>query len=390
MTRDHFAETGSGGGMDVFVRFGERTAERGRLASEAEEAFGRLFFGIAQQMREVVWIMSAVTGKLMYLSPAFEGAWGRSREGLEADPTSLCATVDPCDREIAQRFWSDARVLRRTEAIFRIRRGDGALRWLRVRSFPLADVDGEPLIGGIVADITEGKLAQQRRHDEEAAQRALLVREMHHRIKNSLQGVTGMLCRFAERHPELGEVVAEAMGRVHSIALIHGLQGRVGRVGLCELLASIVADARSLLQAPIRIDFSARAGRHAVVTENEAMPIALVLNELVFNAVKHRAGDGEVEVGLELDGSSGRATVTIFNCGRLAADGEARPAGGPGTGLGLVSALLPRLGASLMLDNVAEGVEVRLVLESPIITTFREASSDETGNGPVEMRPLAG
>lgn len=70
------------------------------------------------------------------------------------------------------------------------------------------------------------------------AQRDALIREVHHRIKNNLQIVVGLLRRDAARHPETGPLLESAISQVQAIAEVHGLHGRVTQSGvmLCELL----------------------------------------------------------------------------------------------------------------------------------------------------------
>ena len=66
----------------------------------------------------------------------------------------------------------------------------------------------------------------------------MLVREVHHRIKNNLQGVAGLLQQNAARHPEVAAVLSEAVGQVQAIAQVYGLQvGAGGPLRVAGLLA---------------------------------------------------------------------------------------------------------------------------------------------------------
>jgi two-component sensor histidine kinase len=55
----------------------------------------------------------------------------------------------------------------------------------------------------VASDVTEQRAAEQARLQAAIAQREVLVREVHHRIKNNLQGVAGLLQQNAARHPEV-------------------------------------------------------------------------------------------------------------------------------------------------------------------------------------------
>ena len=229
---------------------------------------------------------------------------------------------------------------------------------------------------GIFRDLTEpNRLEVQRLHNEEM-HRDTLVREVHHRIKNSLQGVTGILRELAQRKPEMTADLDTVISQVGSIALVHGLSGAElgGRVTLCALVADVTGNARMLWQNEIEADVN-RDCRHCVVDEREAVPLALVLNELLANACKHSATEGvsgKLEVAVECningdaDGEPVRARVRIVNPGHLAPGFDFGSKQGLGTGLSLVAALLPKHGAKLVLTQRAVGVETLLELSAPV------------------------
>jgi two-component sensor histidine kinase len=121
------------------------------------------------------------------------------------------------------------------------------------------------------------KQREAKRLADEAAHRDTLVREVHHRIKNNLQGITGLLRQFAQHHPETAEPINQAIGQVQGIAVIHGLQGGAvaSSVRLCELTGVIATEIQNLWQTPVILDILA-AWQPRVIAENEAVPIALV------------------------------------------------------------------------------------------------------------------
>jgi two-component sensor histidine kinase len=63
----------------------------------------------------------------------------------------------------------------------------------------------------------------------------MLIREVHHRIKNNLQGVAGLLQQSALRTPTAAAAIGEAVAQVHAIAQVHGC--RSGRPGRCACRA---------------------------------------------------------------------------------------------------------------------------------------------------------
>lgn len=76
---------------------------------------------------------------------------------------------------------------------------------------------------GIVEDITHFKAGEAHLGQRMAMQRRALVRDIHHRIKNSLQGVVGLLTQHAHDNPSCEEPLGRAIDRIHAVALVHGM-----------------------------------------------------------------------------------------------------------------------------------------------------------------------
>lgn len=218
----------------------------------------------------------------------------------------------------------------------------------------------------VATDVTVQRAAQRAELQAAIAQREMLVQEVHHRIKNNLQGVAGLMQQAALQHPEVRPVIAEVVGQVQAIAQVYGLQ--VGRVGLLAVHSVIEAIAQSVQRMFGRVITVAVAGPDRVrwvLPENESIPIALTLNELFTNAVKHAADAAPVQCTLVLGETA--VAVEIANRGRLP-DGfslERRPSAV--SGLGLVRALLPRRQAGLTLAQRGEEVVAAVTLAPPVV-----------------------
>ncbi len=224
-------------------------------------------------------------------------------------------------------------------------------------------------------DITHLKQQEAKRLADEAAHREALVREVHHRIKNNLQGITGLLRQFAQAYPETADPINQAIGQVRSVAVIHGLQGRssLRTVRLCELTSAIASDIESLWQTPIHVDIP-QSWTPGVLAETEAVPIALVLNELILNAVKHGGkSHGDIQIRLRKGPLPDIIQVSISNSGEWRSNAH-NPAA-LHSGLQLVEALLPRSGARLSRQQQGHQVQVLLELEPPVISLEFEESA---------------
>jgi two-component sensor histidine kinase len=137
---------------------------------------------------------------------------------------------------------------------------------------------------------------------------------------------------------------------------------------------------------PLRLSVSNPASVR--MSENEIVPLALIVNELIMNAIKHSratANGNTVEVALEGAGNGARIVIRDPS-GRLPRHFNFDAGVGLGTGLSLVKSLLPPDGARLRFENVPSlgGTKVELTLRPPVI-----ALSPAVASSPIAVREHA-
>ena len=217
----------------------------------------------------------------------------------------------------------------------------------------------------VASDVTEQRAEAQARFEAAIAQREMLVKEVHHRIKNNLQGVAGLLQQNAARHPEVASILNESVGQVQAIAQVYGLQvGAGGPLRMASVLEAIALSVQRTFGRPVRVQVDGDAPRHMLLPEAESIPIALTVNELLTNAVKH-SPQGDVHCRLLCAGDEVR--VAIRNLGRLPAGFDLARFPGGVSGLGLVRALLPRRSAAFTLAQQDDEVLTEIVLRPPSV-----------------------
>jgi PAS domain S-box-containing protein len=118
---------------------------------------------ITDTITEVVWVNRLDVSELVYVSPAYEHVWGRSRESLYLDPKSFLEAIHPDDLEGVLRDHREAEG-KIFEHEYRIVRPDGTIRWIWGRGYPVRDASGRvDRYVGIARDITDRKLAERER-----------------------------------------------------------------------------------------------------------------------------------------------------------------------------------------------------------------------------------
>lgn len=245
------------------------------------------------------------------------------------------------------------------------RQVNGGTRFWDARYLPLAEPGREPDQLLLVAtDVTEQRVAQQAKFDAAIAQREMLVKEVHHRIKNNLQGVAGLLQQIAQRKPEVAQSISEVVTQVQAIAQVYGLQvGMNGPLRLHAVMQAITGSVQRTFGRTITLEVLGTAVEEWSLPEAESIPIALTLNELLTNAVKHSQGGDPVACTLTCAERS--VSVAIANTARLAADFDLARYPGGVSGLGLVRALLPRRSAQLSLEQQGDRVVAIVALVPP-------------------------
>lgn len=232
----------------------------------------------------------------------------------------------------------------------------GEVRLWDARYLPLATPGETPDQLLLVAtDVTEQRAAQEARLEAAIAQREMLVKEVHHRIKNNLQGVAGLLQQIGARKPEMAEAMSEVVGQVQAIAQVYGLQvGMAGPLRLRSVLEAITGSVQRTFGRVIELSVEGAEPDVWGLPEAESIPIALCLNELLTNAIKHSApeeeGGAAAAVHCRLSCREAGVEIEVANRGSLPEGFNLARYPGGVSGLGLIRALLPRRSASLRLE----------------------------------------
>jgi len=119
------------------------------------------------------------------------------------------------------------------------------------------------------------------------------------------------------------------------------------------------------------------AVRQWMLPESESIPIALTINELLTNAVKHSVVDADGGVGCSLELLTDGVRLRVTNRATLPPEFSLQRIPGGVSGLGLVRALLPRRHATLAIEQTGAEVTTTVELLSPVVARAAAPSIDE-------------
>jgi two-component system sensor kinase len=194
-------------------------------------------------------------------------------------------------------------------------------RWLYMTAFPLLDSEGE-VIGAVetLEDITP-EVEYKEEIENSLEEKEILLREIHHRVKNNLQIISSLINLQTNRvnDEETIHLFRKTRNRIQSMALVHEKlyqSGDFTRINLAEYIQDLVVNVLSSYQdSKERITLEMDC-EPVWININTAIPCALIINELVTNSVKHAfPGDKTGKIIIRLHQREDEIIITCTDTG---------------------------------------------------------------------------
>jgi len=233
---------------------------------------------------------------------------------------------------------------------------DGSVVWFNTNKVPLFGPDGTVVgILGASNDITRQKEV------EEAIQASLdekviLLREVHHRVKNNLQIIISLvnLQMRQTSDPVVKQIMAETQNRVRAMSLVHEKLYRsesLSRIDFADYTRYLATQLFSFYGTDTRrVQLDMSMGK-IMVDINTAVPLGLLLNELISNALKHAFPDGREGTISISGGEEGDLITLVVRDNGIGIPEELDWKDTTSLGMRLVTSLIDQVDGTIALDR---------------------------------------
>lgn len=207
----------------------------------------------------------------------------------------------------------------------------------------------------------------ERRLAEAVEHQQLLTREASHRVKNSLALVSAMLNlqKQEDDDPRVLQMLNDAQARIAAIAQTHDQLWRSERVGMVSLddLACGIAEhlAQQSQNHHVTCDIEA-----IEISADTAIPIGLMLTELMTNAIKYAYGEAGGVIDVSLQAHNGRIVLSVRDRGKgMPADFDMKAASRHSLGMRMIASLARQLRGEVRFDDAGPGTCATLTMPDP-------------------------
>jgi PAS domain S-box-containing protein len=324
-----------------------------RKADRKLEDERRRFQDLVELTGAVHWEVDISTLRFTYISPKVEALLGYPASDWK-DFDFWVSTLHPEDRQWAPAYCNEQTAMSQDHIFtYRALAADGREVWIRDIVNVVTDESGRPVkLRGLFIDDTEIKKAEAKLK-QSLTEKEVLLKEVHHRVKNNMAVIVSLQSLQAKDLEDglAKEALAENMRRIRSMALVHEMiyqSDDVASIDVSDYMERLALYVSGIYQFPkdglsLDVDF-----RGACQDLDMLIPLGLISNELISNAMKHAFDDysgANITISLSRD-ENGEVGLAVEDNGRGLPEGMTLESAGT-LGLKLVKALVEQIDGSL-------------------------------------------
>lgn len=319
----------------------------------------RKYRELVEDIKDIIFSLD-VNGTITYINPAVKEIAGY--EPTEMIGRSFTDYIYPDDIGMlitAVRDSLEKQIYKPDE--YRVITKSGDIRWVRSKSKPSfrnGIVDG---LRGVLIDITPLKKAEEKIR-KSLDEKTLLLREIHHRVKNNMQIITSLLSLQADKisNNRLKLMFNDSINRIHAMSTIHNMlynTDNFSSINFRDYLHQITHSILLLYRMHRDIDITVDA-EDVILKLDTAIPCGLIVSELVTNALKHAfpSGKGHIVIGMKHQ-QNDRVLISVTDNG-IGLD-ESSLDNSTTLGIKLVQRLIRQIRGKMYTDTT-HGTEVRI------------------------------
>ncbi len=327
----------------------------------------RIYHALFEMNGAVKLLIDPESGAIVDANPAASRFYGYSEARLKGMNISDINTAPPA--EIGNEMLKATKEIR-DQFLFRHRLADGSVRDVEVFANPI-EIAGKTFLHSIVHDITERKRDEERIH-KLLEEKELLLKEVHHRVKNNMNTVVSLLSLQADACGEenagvgrdASRILKDAMARVEIMSVLYDKIYRsdiVDALPLGDYLPDLAREIVAIFGQAGRVEVVARI-EELTIGVKILTPIGIIVNELITNSLKYAFARTERPViSISASRTGGRIALAYED------NGAGLPAGfsldsSKGFGMRLLKSLAGQIDGSI---SVGTGRGALFIVEFP-------------------------
>jgi len=227
-------------------------------------------------------------------------------------------------------------------------------KYIEVHTIPFHDENGEWLAVEFNIDITERKQAEVE-IKKQLSEKETLLKEVHHRIKNNISSIEGLLLMQATstENTEVQSALQESVSRIQSTRVLYEkllISKDYQDVSIKNYIDSLIDSMVAVFPESKYISIE-RDIKDFTVNSKKAIPIGIIINELMTNIFKYAFKEMEKgHILIEINKTENKVTLTIKDNG-LGIDARVEMNQSPGFGLTIVKMLAEQLNGTFSMEN---------------------------------------